>query len=236
MFDFQCVSLNHLRVILVKLTNPFLPLRVNWVWVVFIVFTYYTAPSVTRALHNLSQLMRLWYFNSSNAHEQPSSGARYLIFGRPFVYFHTSCVRTAKALARPRGYVGSPDHSLVAYVISYIISWAGSFVKLMILGWYLSSPWQGQICPLMPLYGMPKEKLLTVVCMCQRDQNLFLYRHVINIADPYTLCFTSYRGNCTIWATSWQNQQNECAPSEDSDQSGHSPSLIRVFAVRSVGS
>ena len=27
-----------------------------------------------------------------------------------------------------------------------------------------------------------------------------------------------------------------CAPSEDSDQPGHPPSLIRVFTVRSVGS
>ena len=27
-----------------------------------------------------------------------------------------------------------------------------------------------------------------------------------------------------------------CAPSEDSDQPGHPPSLIIVFAVRSVGS
>ena len=27
-----------------------------------------------------------------------------------------------------------------------------------------------------------------------------------------------------------------CAPSEDSDQPGHLPSLIRVFAVRSMGS
>ena len=35
-----------------------------------------------------------------------------------------------------------------------------------------------------------------------------------------------------IWAASWQNQQNDCAPSEDSDQPGHLPSLIRVFAVR----
>ena len=35
-----------------------------------------------------------------------------------------------------------------------------------------------------------------------------------------------------IWAVSWQNQQNDCAPSEDSDQPGHPPSLIRVFAVR----
>ena len=40
----------------------------------------------------------------------------------------------------------------------------------------------------------------------------------------------------SIWATTWQNQQNECAPSEDSDQPGHPPSLIRFFAVRSMGS
>ena len=32
------------------------------------------------------------------------------------------------------------------------------------------------------------------------------------------------------WATSWQNQQNKCAPSEDSDQPWHLPSLIRVLA------
>ena len=37
------------------------------------------------------------------------------------------------------------------------------------------------------------------------------------------------------WAATWQNQQSECASSEDSDQPGHPPSLIRVFAVRSVG-
>ena len=30
----------------------------------------------------------------------------------------------------------------------------------------------------------------------------------------------------------WQNQQNECVPNEDSDQPGHPPNLIRVFAVR----
>ena len=26
-----------------------------------------------------------------------------------------------------------------------------------------------------------------------------------------------------IWAVTWQNQQNDCAPSEDSDQPGHLP-------------
>ena len=34
------------------------------------------------------------------------------------------------------------------------------------------------------------------------------------------------------WAASWQNQQNDFAPSNDLDQLGHPPSLIRVFAVR----
>ena len=36
----------------------------------------------------------------------------------------------------------------------------------------------------------------------------------------------------SIWAATWQNKQSDCAPSEDSDQPGHPPSLIRVFAVR----
>ena len=39
-----------------------------------------------------------------------------------------------------------------------------------------------------------------------------------------------------IWAMTWQNQQSECALSELSDQPGQPPSLIRVFAVRLMGS
>ena len=45
------------------------------------------------------------------------------------------------------------------------------------------------------------------------------------------LCWASYY----IWsikAASWQNQPCGCAPSEDSDQPGHPPSLIKVFCVR----
>ena len=30
------------------------------------------------------------------------------------------------------------------------------------------------------------------------------------------------------WAATWQNQQSDCAPSEDSDQPGHPPSLISL--------
>ena len=47
-------------------------------------------------------------------------------FVGPFVYFHTSCVRTAKALVRQHGCAGSPEPLVVAYMISTIISWAGS--------------------------------------------------------------------------------------------------------------
>ena len=39
---------------------------------------------------------------------------------------HTLCERTAKALMRLRGCAGSPEPSLVAYVINTKISWAGS--------------------------------------------------------------------------------------------------------------
>ena len=34
------------------------------------------------------------------------------------------------------------------------------------------------------------------------------------------------------WVGTWQNQQSDRAPSKDSDQPGHLPSLIRIFAVR----
>ena len=37
--------------------------------------------------------------------------------------------------------------------------------------------------------------------------------------------------NYTIWAATWQNQQNACAPSISLDQPGHPPSPIRIFAV-----
>ena len=44
-------------------------------------------------------------------------------------------------------------------------------------------------------------------------------------------CLYGHLDLIVIWAAPWQNQQSECAPSEDSDQPGHPPSLIRVFAV-----
>ena len=53
----------------------------------------------------------------------------------PFVQFHTSCVRTAKALVRLRGCAGSPEPSLVA-LISTIISWADSIHIRILVQWF----------------------------------------------------------------------------------------------------
>ena len=46
----------------------------------------------------------------------------------------------------------------------------------------------------------------------------------------YPSKYTNYTIYMCMWAATWQNQQSERAPSEDSDQPGHPPSLIRVFA------
>ena len=57
-------------------------------------------------------------------------------------------------------------------------------------------------------------------------------------AHSYFVGFVMSRLRChellseIMWAATWQNQQNECASNEDSDQPGHPPSLIRVFAIR----
>ena len=61
---------------------------------------------------------------------------------------------------------------------------------------------------------------------CEFFNNLM---HIVSI-ESFIPCFPMlYSGLLLkIWAATWQNQQNQCAPSEDSDQ----PSLIRVFAFR----
>ena len=75
--------------------------------------------------------MKLWYFSSSinsffkSACAAIQWGKIWLLVG-PFVYFRTLCEGTAKSLGRLRGCAGSPEPSLVAYVISTIISCTGS--------------------------------------------------------------------------------------------------------------
>ena len=69
------------------------------------------------------------------------------------------------------------------------------------------------------------------------SQNIFLCLCTPSLATrprcPFHYNLSQSR---TIWAALWQNQQNDCASSEGSDQPGHPPSLIRAFAMRSMGS
>ena len=57
---------------------------------------------------------------------------------------------------------------------------------------------------------------------------------IVNNSDKHSrnLSICQISAAVIIWAVPWQNQQCGCAPREDSDQPGHPPSLIRVFAVR----
>ena len=61
-----------------------------------------------------------------------------------------------------------------------------------------------------------------------------LFRLQVELPSPSMSVIYNYtmQNKFSKWAASWQNQQNDCAPSEDSDQPGHPPNLIRVFAVR----
>ena len=71
--------------------------------------------------------MRLWYFPSSvNSFFKRACAVIQCGLVGPFAYFHTVCVRTGKALARLHECAGSAEPSLVACVISTIISGAGS--------------------------------------------------------------------------------------------------------------
>ena len=75
------------------------------------------------------------------------------------------------------------------------------------------------------------------------DKTNFNSNNSISFPDDVTGIFKVY--GCTteismeqllyIWAATWQNQQSDCAPSEDSDQPGRRmPRLIWVFAGRTV--
>ena len=68
--------------------------------------------------------------------------------------------------------------------------------------------------------------------LAERDLLIGWYR-LISQRHVFQTEMESNRVSCNLanWAAIWQNQQNDCAPSEDSDQPGHPPSLIRVFAV-----
>ena len=118
---------------------------------------------------NLSHVMRLWYFFvrhklilQTGMHSHPV-GLDVWCLVPPFIYFHILCVWIAKALARLCKCAGSPEPSLVTYVISTVLSWAGSFIFLLNI-WHcygilpilsFSSPRPSTVRSLFSLRGLP---------------------------------------------------------------------------------
>ena len=77
---------------------------------------------ITEPTHEIMVLIALRKFNLQTRMRSNPLGLYIWFLVRPFVYFHTLYVRTAKALTRLRGCAVSPEPSLFAYAISTIIS------------------------------------------------------------------------------------------------------------------
>ena len=68
--------------------------------------------------------------------------------------------------------------------------------------------------------------------MCQKSQG-----HTLKFTHTTDLPSDATSGHLQTLAQQHDKTNKlTCAPSEDSDQPGHPPSLVRVFAVRSIGS
>ena len=94
-----------------------------------------------------------------------------------------------------------------------------------------------------------RRKFVRTVAHCFCHQHIaFVYIHNSSIVSTLVcFCFVFFYSQLKLffrrewkilfcgennWDATRQNQQNECAPTEDSDQPEHPPSLIRVFAAR----
>ena len=101
---------------------------------VFYVLHCRCAASVIEPAHEIMALFVLRKFSLQTRMRSHPVGLHVWFLVGHFVYFHNSCVRTEKALARLRGCVGSPEPWLFAYVISTIILWAGSILTSTVPG------------------------------------------------------------------------------------------------------
>ena len=166
----------------------------------------------------------------------------------PFVNFHTSCVRTAMALTGLRECAGSPEPSLVAYVISTKISWAGSFMEARI-SFGLNVFHNGVTVFQGDLYILQLQRISRISpCMCNQS-GWFIVLIVFNVThlSRNTTKPTKWRvrpaktqislGIRPVWSVSslsaWRklgSLATHWAHSEDPDQTRRMHRLIWVFA------
>ena len=159
-------------------------------------------------------------------------GLHVWVLVRPFVYFHTLCVRTAKALA-------TPEPSLFAYAISTIISWTVSYVVLkhFIMSWhnfslFLLYPYfegrpkrNGSRADLAIQGSLVRSISVFIICpvLCTRLQSRNIWKKYMQTEDPLSLSGLR-QANLVLIAY---------ASSEGSGEPAHPRSLARTFAARS---
>ena len=102
--------------------------------------------------------------------------------------------------------------------------------KPWVLGYPLSTQRRLILLGRCPVYARSTDHLLRLSCCGSKESSKTEWW--LDMSFPVYTFHHTYSSLSFIWAATWQNQQNECAPSEDSDQPGHPPRLIRVFAVR----
>ena len=71
--------------------------------------------------------------------------------------------------------------------------------------------------------------LVKIQEVCKAFTEAWLLFHCVWHFKSVETNFRKLIFNVNNWAVTWQNQQSDGAPSEDSDQPGHPPCLIRVF-------
>ena len=143
----------------------------------------------------------------------PVELAVWLLVG-PFVYFHTSSTRTVKALARLHGCADSPEPSQVAYVISTIISWAGSLNVLI-----QRTTYHLNVIPATDIYNF----FITIKVKPLRIPNFPCYfcgliHETTESLAPEAKVITTELVSYYIWATSWENLFMPYANNKGADQ------------------
>ena len=84
---------------------------------------------------------------------------------------------------------------------------------------------------------------LRILVLFSKDSGKIEFRNVDSEPWFYTRMSAIFRQSITQclsvevskWAATWQNQQSDCAPSEDSDQPGHPPSKCTAKTLIRVG-
>ena len=117
-----------------------------------------------------------------------------------------------------------------------LVNCLGSLAKNRVIRLTEGSPHVPQV------RGNPKTHIIIIISSFPISKNLRITAYGCNIFAKCSVKFEArVMGARTIneimekkekLTAARQNQKMTCAPSEDSDQPGHLPSLIRVFAVR----